>query len=437
MKVSDVLAKSISLNSRVLPSFVELDKAVGRILHRWPDAVKEPEDRDRERLAQEMRRRIETWDWGGLKTSRVASAAVAVFDEERREREDLADVREFYYEELRQSSQTSFLTSMLWVYVGSFDPKSEATASLGAVLRHRRDDFDERARRLISALPDLLDPASAVTNLASVMYESDDPFGKLKSLGIRAPHGPGLTRHAHVEFVRKIGPHLKRADEREQLLRWLVPQGGNALEAGAGLAVEALLRVWVNETPSDAVRSDLSEAIISAYNDPRTHSGGIWSGFDPDLRAVLLRWLTKEDMLFFCDMVTATQGSHMWPLRRDFWLRLYEDGRIDEAWVAFGRDALHYAKRRLSRSDTTNLNRRFGRQLDRGGSTSLLIMRIGNKIVVDGCHNYRTHIFNRDDPKAPKLYGSQYYCDDIMRYSRNAKSHSSIPVWRDWVMRHV
>ena len=64
-------------------------------------------------------------------------------------------------------------------------------------------------------------------------------------------------------------------------------------------------------------------------------------------------------------------------------------------------------------------------------------MRIGNKIVVDGCHNYRTHIFNRDDPKAPKLYGSQYYCDDIMRYSRNAKSHSSIPVWRDWVMRHV
>ncbi|WP_319496517.1 EH signature domain-containing protein [uncultured Cohaesibacter sp.] len=142
-------------------------------------------------------------------------------------------------------------------------------------------------------------------------------------------------------------------------------------------------------------------------------------------------------MKFFCDMVTATQGNHMWPPRRDFWLQLYADKMIDEAWVAFGAEARVYAERNLLGSNKANMNRRFGRQHDRGGSTSLLIMRIGNKIVVDGCHSYKTHIFRSDDKNAPKLYQQRYYCDDIMRASRNSKPHNSIPVWKQWVLQNV
>jgi hypothetical protein len=216
-----------------------------------------------------------------------------------------------------------------------------------------------------------------------------------------------------------------------------VPKSGSQLETGAGPAIEALLSVWQHETPPDDVRHELSEAIVNAYNDPRLHRGGIWSGFDPQLRAVLLRWLTKQDMKFFCDMVTATQDSHMWPLRRDFWLDLYEDKMIDEAWVAFGGSARQFARSQLMQTGSENSNRRFGRQLDRGGSTSLLVMRIGTKIVVDGCHSYRTHIFRQDDPKAPKLYQTQYYCDEIMNNAQKSKSHSSIPSWKSWVMQNV
>lgn len=51
--------------------------------------------------------------------------------------------------------------------------------------------------------------------------------------------------------------------------------------------------------------------------------------------------------------------------------------RIDQAWVAFGAEARRFAQNNLLRSVKTNMNYRFGRQLDRGGSTSLLIMRIG------------------------------------------------------------
>jgi hypothetical protein len=118
-------------------------------------------------------------------------------------------------------------------------------------------------------------------------------------------------------------------------------------------------------------------------------------------------------------------------------MRLHERGNIDEAWVAFGSEAKEYARKNLMREGATKVSNRFGTQKDRGGSTSLLIMKIGRKIVVDGCHSYKTHIFDIDDPKAPKLYQSSYYCDDIMRASRTSQSHVSIPSWESWVHRHI
>ncbi len=43
----------------------------------------------------------------------------------------------------------------------------------------------------------------------------------------------------------------------------------------------------------------------------------------------------------------------------------------------------------------TTWGKPFRSKTDRGAEHSLLVMRIGNKIVVDGCHSYKTHIFPR------------------------------------------
>jgi hypothetical protein len=67
----------------------------------------------------------------------------------------------------------------------------------------------------------------------------------------------------------------------------------------------------------------------------------------------------------------------------------------------------------------------------------LLIMRIGNKIVIDGCHSYKTHIFNAQQESAPKLYQWTYHCDEIMRQSRLSKAHRPIPNWQLWVEQHI
>jgi len=439
MRASEDLRRRVGLSSRALPPLDAVIRAVERVTKRWPDAVHTPEDRDRERLAMAMLRCVEAWNWDGMTTQRVISAAVAVFDKKRRGREDLAPVRAFYLNEIAVSPSGAFLNGMMQVYIDSFTIDAAHTTDLARALsaRARVRGFGAREQRLLDALPDLFSPRKAPEALATIMLSADDPYERLKKMGLPSPHVPGLAMAAHMIFVRRIRPLLRNESSRQQMFRWLFPETGAVLQSGAGPAIEAVLSVWCSETPPEALRQDLCETIISAYNDPRLHNGGIWSGFDPELKKVLLHWLTKQDMKFFCDMVTATQPSHMWPPRRDFWLKLYDDKMIDEAWVAFGSSARRYAHTHLVRSGRTDLGRRFGRQLDRGGSTSLLIMKIGNKIVVDGCHSYKTHIFRMDDPTAPKLYQREYHCDDIMRASRKSKSHNPISAWTQWVMQHV
>ena len=70
-------------------------------------------------------------------------------------------------------------------------------------------------------------------------------------------------------------------------------------------------------------------------------------------------------------------------------------------------------------------------------------MKIGNKIMVDGCHSYRTHVFHKDDPMAPKMFQEGYDCEEIMRASDNRRdsasrahgspTNGSIETWKRWV----
>ena len=429
MRASKKLRLSNGLLVRALPSLDQVQRSVDGVIQRWPDAVKSPAPYEREKIAQDMLRRVLEWDWRDINTQQTTSAAVAVFDADRCGRDDLTPVRDFFQAEIIASPPGAFLDAMVGVYIDSFSLGSEHTLRLAQALTMQINDFGYTNAKLIADVPDLLKPDCAPQTLSAIMLRSEDPFQAMKDLGLRNPHSSGLMQATHPLFIKGIASKLGNAKERKRLFNWLTPKSGVALQTGATAAIEALLAVWKNNSPSEEVRQELTEKIVAAYNDPRISKGGIWSAFAPDLKQILLRWLTRQHMKYFCDMVTATQNSHMWGPRRDFWLQLDEDKRIDEAWVAFGTSATQYAKQ------TNGLQ--FGRQLDRGGSTSLLIMRIGNKIVVDGCHSYKTHIFDHDDPKAPKLYQPGYLCEEIRRASTKSKPHNSIRVWKQWVEKHV
>lgn len=432
MSLSDVIEDGIPFVSPALPELRNIEAAVRKVEDRWPHMSVTPSAREREALALQFRDRVARDDWWEVRLSFVIAAAHAVLDEERRERPDLDEARAFLYAETRASTSETLLSGMLQAHLESFVPGAAHSRALANALTAITARMSPVGRRLLEEIPEILNPEEGPERLAARMAAMSDPFQELGAAGLRNPHGAGFMDHTHLALTNQVRAELGRRDVVDWYLAWLRPPGREARAVGAEQAIEALVSPWLRADPAEAFRSRLIASLIEMYGDPRIRRGGVWAGVQSDHMRVLNRWLTGEDMRFFTGVVDATQTDPMWEPRRDFWLKLYDEGLINAAWVAFSNDAARYARQHLLRQDTKNVNDRFGWQRARN-NTSLLIMKIGNKIMVDGCHSYRTHVFDRDDPMAPKLFLEGYDCDEIMRAAPQSKPHNSIPNWSRWV----
>lgn len=90
--------------------------------------------------------RIANWKWEDITTQRVISAAVAVFDQDRRSHPDVAPVREFYLSEIETREPGAFLDGMVGVYIDSFAPGSDHTRFLAKSLGRRSANASWRNR---------------------------------------------------------------------------------------------------------------------------------------------------------------------------------------------------------------------------------------------------------------------------------------------------
>lgn len=437
MKLATLLNQSVRFNPPALAEPNQLRASARRVLERWPDVVAEPPENDRDRLVEEMRRRLVDDDWGDLPTSFVTRAARALFDPVRRSRAELAGLRQFYLDELRVSTRSSFLGAMASVYIGSYEPGAPHSRALASALEETRSRLGGRWTKLERSLPDWLDSEYGHAAIARLMAEMADPWNELKALGLSSPHAPGLMDHAHLAFVEAIRPGLRDRGELKRLFGWLRPERQEPRFSGAAQAISAVLGHWLSTDPSTDDQRYIIDALVSCYGDPRVSASGAWAGVPEQHRAVVLRWLTGENIRFFLDVVSAVEESHMWEPRRKFWLSLHEQGRIDGAWVAFSAEAARYAKR-LTTARSGQATLRYGFQTA-GGSrlyTSLLILKIGNRIVVEGSHNYKIHIFRGNSPSAPALYRAEYDCESI-RLSAGAEAKSHNGYWQGWVLERV
>lgn len=434
------------LNTLVLPDLKLLASSKNRIVDRWPDVVATPHEKDRERLVQEMFRRWNEDQWDDTPMSFVTSAAVALFDPERRNRSELLELREFYYAEVEASTKHTFLDSMLSVYLGSYQPGADHTKRLAKAMTHALPSVGSAARQLVESIPEILDPAGAPAAIAMRMVGMENCWSELKEIGLRSPHAPGVMDHAHLAFVDKMRPALKGKTGLERLFGWLKPAGQQARMSGAADAITAVIEPWLKQDPPPDDLAFITEGLLGLYGDPRVDGGGAWAGVPkaserkeeyPKHLDVLLRWLTGENIRFFLDVVSAVDTTNMWAPRRRFWLTLHEQKRVDAAWVAFGDSAEKHAKQ-LLKSGNGKSSLGFGRQTAGANrkNTSLLILKIGNKTLVEGSHDYKVHIFNNNNPSTPVLYQGKYNCE-VIRVSSN-EDYRHIPnKWQGWVLERI
>lgn len=438
MSLDETLGRLRAPETPILPNFKTLATAAERVLHRWPDVAPDPPERDREQLVQRMEAHRAEYRWDGVQMSLVTAAARAAFDAARRGRPDLAELRGFYIAEILASHRTTFLGAMVSVYVESFVPDEPHTRTLAAALSEVRDRLGARWRVLVEGIPELFQPNLAPDAIARRMVGMQCPWSELKVLGLRAPHAPGLMDFVHDAYVARLKPHLMVRAELEQLLSWLKPDGqAVARSSGAPAAIEAVLGHWRTNNPPDTDIDLITRSLVQFYGDPRVQQGGAWASVPADCLAVIMRWLTGKDIRFFMDVVSAVEDSHMWEPRRRFWLKLHAQRRIDAAWVAFSPSGAEYARRMLNaRGERSVLN--FGQQTAgySRANTSLLILKCGSKIVVEGSHSYKVHIFREGHPRVPALYQRAYDCEQI-RMVPGAEARSHLGDWQGWVEERI
>jgi hypothetical protein len=427
------------LSPLVLPELTRLIAAKKRVLDRWPDIVPDPPARDHEAIILQMLALLESNRWEDVKMSFVLRALKVAFGPNFRNRADVAPIIDFAFAELEVTTQSTFLNAMVAIYLSCYEPKGDHSLDLGAKITAKRDLLSGKWRTIEDTYPSLFDARRAHDDVAASMVDMDEPWLGLKANGFPNPHATGLMDYVHAAYVDRILPNLNMESWLDGLFKWLNPEPGKRKTSGSIDVIEAVLGHWVRKAASDQTRQAVTEHLINQYNDPRTNRS-LWVGVSEDYMNVIFSWLTREDLRFFTSVVDATQRDPQWQPRKKFWLKLFDEGLIEQAWVAFCPSAERYARTHLIRSGYADNVRRFGRQ-SKGGSrsdTSILIMKIGSKIVVDGCHNYRTHIFNIDDPVAPKLFRREYDCDaDVMDLAPWSKAHNAIHSWSQWVRESI
>lgn len=429
--ISDLLGRRQTIERPVLPDLDRLRSSVGRVLARWPGVKVLPEQDREERLA-ELRDRERESRWAGFFVSDLTAGARVLYMPEFRDRRDFAELRRFFPAEIRASTRRGFLGGMASVYVDTFEPDAPHSRELGQALGLAHVRLGDRWQRPLETIPHLFDAGRAPQDIAAVMLNMQNPWADLKRIGLQ-PIGTGLMEAAHMAFVATLAPRLQERAAAERLLYWLKPDGvASARTVGAGAAVEALLRPWIDRAADEDLKAYLMQTIRDLYGHPRLGSQAVWSEVGEAAKSVLLRWLTGASIRVFLDVVSEVESSHMWEPRRRFWLDLYDHRWIKDAWAAFCPAGERVARRREVRG-VTPAGQWFGSQMA-GGSrsdTSLLILELDRCVVVEGSHNYKVHVFRKGQQSTPRLHQSRYDCEAI-RYLPHV---AAIPHLSGWEYR--
>lgn len=415
------------------PETPRFDQAVAKVQSAFPE--QQPVDpQDLHTLINKLDLALSNNDWSGLREGDVAVVVKAFATNSS---PMPRSVQQFLWRELTQTTRTNLLGSLCEGFIASWAPRDTRVHSLARVIIKQASRLSGKFQKLFTDVPELLDVDQGATSFGRWMASQRDPYQAVLAKGIPEPHGVGFMVHAHNVWLANL-PSLTEQSFIDHVFAWITPSGRSELTGDRGVAVvEKLLQPWHSRMPSAEMRTSLVERLLNAYKDPRKENESFWSRVSGDGKRVMLRWLAGRRMEAFIEVVThaeADGGKGQWESRRRFWMGMYEQGRIDEAWVAYTKRASAYADRLFDESGDASYAS-YGLQGGAKKDTCLLIMQINAKIVVEGSHDFRVHIFSESDPRAPWLYESSYDVDDfILPFPHpDARVHDWPGKWMNWV----
>lgn len=236
------------------------------------------------------------------------------------------------------------------------------------------------------------------------------PFG-LRGQALSGGFGEAVFQVGMTHFRRR----LERSPSEQAItliLAWADETGEAPFASQHTILAQTLLLPFSERDPAEAVKDRIVDALLERVGDPRTKPAR-WVQMT-DAAAVLRRWLTRQALRQFLDIVDEIAKPNHWEYRRAFWMALYEQGAIQEAWVAFGPNGVARARSAFGEQASFGLLEGRGKPVEPGHA--VLLMRIGDLTIIDWSHNGRCVAWLASDPTSPKLYLSSYLSGALAPY---------------------
>jgi len=234
----------------------------------------------------------------------------------------------------------------------------------------------------------------------------------------------GFAEAAFVAGLAKLaqGGGLAAKTHLARIQRWSLNERQNFIYAAHRAAVaDALVRPFATGTPDG--RDALSRFLVDRLGDPRTRPGA-WIGAE-EAASVVRRWLTEHSLRAFFDIIDSTVGDRTWTFRRSFWMGVFNEGLINEAWVVFGPSHIANAQADLGRGNFGRFVAGGSRQIE--DRHAVLLMQVGNGIIADWSHNGRCNIWRDAGTRdAPRLFKMNYTSDDVRKDTMGIRAEAEL-----------
>nr|WP_272211139.1 EH signature domain-containing protein [Marinicella sp. W31]MDC2877024.1 EH signature domain-containing protein [Marinicella sp. W31] len=389
---------------------------------------------------------VANWDWSTLKQGDFAVVIAAAMTGKVQCSKELL---RFIDAELEATTRPVLLGALCEAYMENWEVGADKTRRLAKMIIGKSASLPARWQVLFRRYPQLLDTERGAEALGHILAVDNSPFETLRSAGLPAPHGPGMMTEVHEAFIHALSPAETKATV-DRILGWIAPAGQPKLiDVRAISAVRAILSPWRDRNCPEALRLHCVKELNRLFGDPRHRDADdshieearIWLDLGHEYLRVMLKWLAGQSMEAIFEIVSRAESirdtNEQWIKRKRFWMDLYKRGRIDEAWLALGKDS-ETAAANLYRRTGDPAYRNFGRQRSRS-DTSILMMRIGEKIVVEGSHSFRVHVFDKPVQERPELYATDYDLGKIVLPLGDARTrvHDTGGNWMSWVMERI
>jgi EH_Signature domain len=309
-------------------------------------------------------------------------------------------------------------------YMTSYAPDRKAIGTISALLVRHAHRMGKPWAPLQHDF-NLFHVVEGPRNLARIAVErGTSPTEVLSAYGLGAVNAQsGFARYCIAKALEAMRDGQEpRHDVRLRWVKTFALRNERELlfQEHGPLVTDALLIPFGDTAPAEAVTDRFSEILLRLFGDPRLQPAR-WARMRA-AAAIVRRWLTKQSLTQFLEVVDQIAVDRMWKHRRAFWGAVYDQGLILDAWVVFGPKGADVARRAFGKDISFAT---FSGIVAAGHA--VLLLRIGQGVVAEWSHNGRCIIWSDAQARgAPALHAPAYDVAALRASKATSKPTASV-----------